>query len=229
MPPAFDPQHATDHLSAVDRRLAKLIERVGPFTLKPQRLHNPFQSLLRAIVYQQLSGKAAATIHERLSNIVSNERGPHPELIMAAPDAQLRGAGLSRNKLLAIRDLSTKTLDGTVPSLVAMRKMTDQEIVDRLVQVRGIGPWTVEMMLIFRLGRPDVLPAHDLGVRKGFMLTYGLKELPAPMELKQRGERWRPYRSVASWYMWRACEVYQKKEQPAVNPLVNGAKKTKRG
>ncbi len=206
---SYHPKQAIEALSQADRRLARLIERVGPYTLKPQRMHSPFQSLLRAIVYQQLSGRAAQTIFERLAALVSDDRGPHPEKILAAEDAVLRAAGLSRAKVLAVRDLAAKTLDGTVPSLPVLRKMTDEQIVERLVQVRGIGAWSVEMLLIFRLGRPDVLPVNDLGIRKGYMLTFGLDELPSPADIRRRGERWRPYRSVASWYLWRAVDLHK--------------------
>ncbi len=133
------------------------------------------------------------------------------------PEKKLRGAGLSQNKMLAVKDLAAKTLDGTVPPLAKLKKMPDEEILERLLQVRGIGPWTVEMLLIFRLGRPDVLPVSDYGVRKGFMLTYRKPDLPTPKELLAHGERWRPYRSIASWYMWRAVDLCRNRS-PTVRP-----------
>lgn len=207
MTAGFDSHAAVQMLGRQDRRLARLMERVGPFTLEPRKFDSPFQSLLRAIVYQQLSGKAAATIHGRVLALFDGRRGPRPEQILAVPDDLLRAAGLSRNKVAAVKDLAAKTADGTVPNLRTLRKLDDAEIIARLISVRGIGQWTVEMLLIFHLGRPDVLPTADLGVRKGFMLTYKKPELPTKVELTAHAERWRPYRSVASWYMWRATEL----------------------
>lgn len=206
-PLAFDPAAAVEHLSRSDRRLARLIARAGPFTLRPEKVQSPFQALLRAIIYQQLSGKAAATIFGRVAAQFPHRRGVQPEAIAAARDELLRQVGLSRAKVLAVKDLAAKTIDGTVPTFARLRKMDDDEIIARLIQVRGIGRWTVEMLLMFRLGRPDVLPVADLGVRRGFMLTYAKRELPAPADLTRHAERWRPYRSVASWYMWRAVDL----------------------
>ena len=197
---------AIDHLTNVDRRLARVIELAGPFTMRPQKLQSPFQALLRAIVYQQLSGKAAATILGRVAALFPNRGGVRPAPKLEAREDLLRQAGMSRAKVLAVKDLAAKTLDGTVPTLARLRNMADEEIIERLTSVRGIGPWTVEMLLIFRLGRPDVLPVADLGVRRGFMLTYAKREMPKPGDVLRFGERWRPYRSVASWYMWRAVE-----------------------
>lgn len=206
----FDPQTAVALLRREDRRLARVIDQVGPFTLQPQALQSPFQALLRAIVYQQLSGRAAATIYARLKEQFPGRHGLRPAALVGVSDETLRAVGLSRAKVAAVKDLAAKTLDGTVPPLVAMKRMDDFEILERLVSVRGIGPWTVEMLLIFRLGRPDVLPTSDLGVRRGFMLTYRHDELPKPTELVRHGERWRPYRSVASWYMWRAVDLHRR-------------------
>ena len=197
----FDPDEALRHLRAVDRRLAALIDRV-PFRLRTSEMQKPFEALAKSIVYQQLTGKAAATIWGRLIQAVR----PRPEDVLGAPDETLRAAGLSRGKTLAIKDLARKTLDGTVPTMRALRKLPDEVIVERLTAVRGIGPWTVEMLLIFRLGRPDVLPVTDYGVRKGFASLYGKRELPTPKALLAAGEKWRPYRSVASWYLWRQLE-----------------------
>jgi len=202
---AYDPQLAVAALRQADRRLGRLIDRAGPFTLQPKKMETPFLALLRAIVNQQLSGKAAATIHGRVLELLPAR--PTPEALLSLPDEQLRAAGMSRAKVASVKDLAAKTLDGTVPTLARLRRMSDEEIVSRLVQVRGIGVWSVEMLLIFRLGRPDVLPVTDLGVRKGYMLTFGAKEMPAAAELLRRGERWRPYRSVASWYLWRALDL----------------------
>ena len=196
------------------------MEQAGPFTLKIASSHSPFESLVQSIVYQQLHGKAAATIHARLiasfESIVGLGIHPDPQHLIDCPNEQLRAAGLSHNKALALRDLAAKTLDGTVPTLARIRRMSDEAIVEHLTQVRGIGRWTVEMMLMFRLGRPDVLPVSDYGVRKGFALTFlALKptkkvtpaDLPSPDVMERRAARWKPWRSVASWYLWRACDL----------------------
>jgi DNA-3-methyladenine glycosylase II len=213
--PRYDSALAVRQLSEADPVLGALIERAGPYTLRLKSQHSPFEALLESIVYQQLNGKAAAAILKRVITYFG-EFHPAPEHILAAPEDRLRACGLSANKLLALRDLAAKTLDGTVPTLTQIRRLSDAEIIERLTQVRGIGPWTVEMLLIFRLGRSDVLPVTDYGVRKGFALTF--KRLPKskpfdasmlakPAEMLRRGERWRPWRSVASWYMWRACDL----------------------
>jgi DNA-3-methyladenine glycosylase II len=218
MPKLLDPIEDTAALAKADKSLGKLIRRVGPCSLQPENLRSPFHALARAIIYQQLSGKAAATIFGRIEELFPRRRKLHPEDIVEIDDQRLRSAGASRNKVLALKDLAAKTLDGTVPSLARMQRMEDEEILSRLVAVRGIGPWTVEMLLIFRLGRADVFPVSDLGVRKGFMLTYRLEELPSPTEMIERGERWRPYRSIASWYLWRAVDLHlQDKKQPRVD------------
>lgn len=205
----YDPAEAVTALAAADETLGQLMERVGPFTLETRALLSPFQALLRSITYQQLSGKAAATIYGRALALFPGGGPPTPEQILAIEEDRLRGAGLSRAKVAAFKDLAAKTLDGIVPPLDALQEMKDAEIIERLTAVRGIGRWTVEMLLMFRLGRPDVLPVTDLGVRKGFMLTYDLDDLPKPKELRTYGECWRPYRSVASWYMWRAVDLAQ--------------------
>jgi 3-methyladenine DNA glycosylase/8-oxoguanine DNA glycosylase len=202
----YDPEEAVRHLSSVDPTLARLIEVAGPFRLEVRRMHNPFEALARNIVYQQLHGSAAAAIHARVLALFGGGRLT-PEDVLGASDESLRGAGLSAAKLAALRDLSARTLDGTVPTLARLRRMSDEEIVERLTRVRGIGRWTVEMLLIFRLGRADVLPLDDYAVRKGFALVYGEEEMPKPKELARYGERWRPFRTVASWYLWRAHEL----------------------
>jgi DNA-3-methyladenine glycosylase II len=202
----YDTSEAVEYLSSVDPTLARLIARAGPFKMQIRRLHNPFDELARNIVFQQLHGNAAAAIHGRVLALFGKKR-LRPQDMLEASEESLRGAGLSGAKLAALKDLAAKTLDGTVPTLARLRRMEDEEIIERLVAVRGIGRWTVEMLLMFRLGRPDVLPVGDFAVRKGFSLGYGLKELPKPKELVHYGERWRPYRSVASWYMWRVNEL----------------------
>jgi DNA-3-methyladenine glycosylase II len=210
----FDPAEALAHLRAADAKLGALIDRAGPFTLKLDPLPSPFASLLESILYQQLHAKAAASIHRRVREHFGGD--PAPQQLLDTSDEILRTAGVSANKARAMKDLAAHTLDGTVPTRAAIRKMTDAEIVERLTQVRGIGPWTVEMLLIFRLGRPDVLPSTDYGARKGFALTFqrlpktrplAAEDLPKPEILLKRGKRWAPFRSVASWYLWRACDL----------------------
>src|ERR1039458_934174 len=240
-PPRYDSAAALRELTAADPQLGRLIQRAGPFTLRVASAQSPFEALVESIVYQQLHGKAAATIHRRLLESFgptlappslaaaiplgapsltapSSRVGLHPtpQQILDCPNPQLRAAGLSANKALALRDLAAKTLDGTVPTLAQIRRMSDEAILSHLTQVRGIGVWTVHMMLIFRLGRPDVLPTSDYGVRKGFALTFGkLKptdkvtpmDLPTPAEMEKRAKKWTPWRSIASWYLWRACDL----------------------
>lgn len=203
----YDPEEAVARLCKADRVLARVIKKAGPFTHRPEKMQSPFQALLRAIVYQQLSGKAAATIFGRVEALAPGRGKITAEVILKLSETELRSAGLSRGKVLAVKDLAAKTLDGTVPTLARLKKMDDAEIVERLIAVRGIGPWSAEMLLIFRLGRPDVLPCSDFGVRKGFMVTYGTPEMPHPQHLLEHGERWRPFRSVASWYLWRAADL----------------------
>lgn len=232
----FELAAAMAHLSARDPRLAKLIEELAPFEPGIDHTQSPYEALLEAIVYQSISGKAAATILERVKALgganraaekdganrsnrartlagtkldrtsAGNGRVPTPEEVLKLTKRQLRKAGLSGAKILAMRDLAQKTLAGIVPTHEQALKLSDEELIERLDSVRGIGRWTVEMFLIFRLGRPDVLPIHDLGVQKGWSVAYGKKHMPRPKELLKFGERWRPYRTVASWYMWRAFE-----------------------
>jgi len=200
----FDHVAAHEFLCRSDKQLARVIAQVGEFQFKLDECESVYESLLEAIAYQSISGKAAATIFARIKALGSNGICPSPQEILTAPIRALRKAGLSKAKALAMKDLAQKTVEGVVPTLEAAQKLKDEELVERLISVRGIGAWTVEMFLIFRLGRPDVLPVHDYGVQKGYALTYGKKKIPKPRELAEFGERWRPYRTVASWYMWRA-------------------------
>lgn len=200
----YDPALALRHLRR-DPAMRAFVRHAGPFTLVPRRPAAPFPALMRAIVYQQLSGKAAATIHGRVLDLFPGRGHPPPAALLEIDESQLRAAGLSRNKVLAVRDLAARVEDGTVPSLRRLRGMDDEEIVARLTTVRGIGRWTVEMLLIFTLGRPDVLPLNDLGVLRGFARLYGGEANAA--RLAEQGEAWRPYRSVASWYLWRAADM----------------------
>jgi DNA-3-methyladenine glycosylase II len=203
----YDPDLACRHLSEVDAQLAALIARVGQFTMRPEPTQSLFSALMQSIVYQQLTGKAAATILGRVTRVCAPRKFPTPRELLAVPAERLREAGLSAAKTAALRDLAAKTLDGTVPPLARIRRMSDEEIIERLTEVRGIGRWTVEMLLLFRLGRPDVFPVTDLGVRKGFGMQFRRGRLPDAPVMLRRGERWRPYRSVASWYLWRGLEL----------------------
>jgi DNA-3-methyladenine glycosylase II len=212
-PVRYDVARALTELRAADAKLGALIDRVGPFGLRVKSTHSPFEALVEAIIYQQLHGNAAKAILGRMLALFGDIH-PQPEQILAVPDERLRAVGLSRSKLLSVRDLAAKTLDGTVPSLAAIRRLSDEEVIERLSEVRGIGTWTAEMLLIFRLGRPDVFPVTDYGIRKGFLLTFGKTRLDKPITadmlpktelMERRALRWKPWRSVASWYLWRAC------------------------
>jgi methylated-DNA-[protein]-cysteine S-methyltransferase len=203
----YDPRAALAHLRQADAPLARLIDAVGPFGLKLQNTPSVFGALAEAIVHQQLTGKAAATIYARVCALSPRaHEGPTAEKILRLSDEKLRGAGLSGSKASSLRDLARRAKAGEIPTLTEVQRMDDDAIVERLTEVRGIGRWTVQMLLMFRLGRGDVLPVDDYGVRKGFAVTFRKRALPTPRELEQRGARWKPYRSVASWYLWRAAD-----------------------
>jgi len=214
----FDVAAAIRSLSERDGTLGRLIAEAPPFDLALTSMRSPYEALLQAIAYQSISGKAAATIFARVTALGGNGRPPGPEQMLKVRTAALRKAGLSGAKVLAMKDLARKTLAGVVPTLAQARRLSDDELVERLVSVRGIGVWSVEMFLIFRLGRPDVLPVHDLGVRKGWSVAYGKPHMPTARELLAFGEQWRPYRTVASWYMWRAFERAGAKVTNAIRP-----------
>ncbi len=197
---------ALNHLRAADPQLAQLIDAVGPCKLAVEEAHSLYEALARAVIYQQLTGKAAATIAGRVAAL-GGGGFPTPAEVVALADEALRGAGLSRAKTAALKDLAQKTIEGVVPAMPALTALTDDEIVERLTIVRGIGRWTVEMLLIFRLGREDVLPVTDYGVRKGFQRAFRKRTLPNAKDIEKRARAWRPYRSVASWYLWRAAEM----------------------
>src|SRR5437667_9265282 len=201
---------AIDHVARTDPRFAALIGRSRRFDVIANELVRPFDALAESIAYQQLSGKAAATIWGRVRALYPKRKWLDPALVLKTPDETLRACGLSRSKTAALKDLAAKTIDGTVPSGRALLRLSDDEIIARLTQVRGIGRWTVEMLLLFDLGRPDVWPVDDYGVRKGFAKTFGRRKLPAPKQLMKIGEKWRPYRSVAAWYFWRALDQPEK-------------------
>jgi DNA-3-methyladenine glycosylase II len=215
---SFDLAAANKYLAERDDCLKRLIAETVPFQMDQDPLQSPYEALLEAIAYQSISGKAAATIYGRIKALSATGRAPTPQEILKLRKTVLRKAGLSGAKVLAMKDLAKKTIEGIVPTLEQAEKLSDEELVERLVSVRGIGAWTVEMFLIFRLGRPDVLPIHDLGVKKGWSVAYGKKHMPKPKELLAFGERWRPYRTVASWYMWRAFERAGHKATNKIRP-----------
>jgi 3-methyladenine DNA glycosylase/8-oxoguanine DNA glycosylase len=205
-PLPFDLSAAVAHLSRCDPCIARLVQETIPFDPNIDHTQSPYESLMESIAYQSISGKAAATIFARVKALSATGKIPTAQEMLKLKTPALRKAGLSGAKILAMKDLAQKTLDGIVPTHEEALKLSDHELVNRLISVRGIGAWTVEMFLIFRLGRPDVLPIHDLGVKKGWSVAYNKKHMPRPKQLLAFGERWRPYRTVASWYLWRAFE-----------------------
>lgn len=199
--------NAARHLARVDPVMRRLVRMHPPFEPTSWRARPPFESLARAIAHQQLHGTAAQTILGRFIRLFPGRRFPRPPDLAGVADGALREAGFSRAKVAALRDLAARSLDGTVPPTRVIQRLDDEEIIARLTAVRGVGLWTVEMLLIFQLRRPDVLPVDDFGVRNGFRLAYQLRELPKPRELLEHGERWRPHRSTAAWYLWRAADA----------------------
>ncbi len=198
---------AIEQLKKQDEQLATLIERVGPCLLRPKYGSSVFAALTEAIVYQQLHGKAAATIFGRFRALFASEEFPHPSAVLETSDDLLRGVGLSRSKILSIKDLARRIVAGDIPIMADLAKMSDQDIIKILSKVRGIGPWTAQMLLIFDLGRVDVLPDSDFGVRKGFALTFHKRNMPTPEALLKYSIRWKPYRSLAAWYLWQAVDL----------------------
>jgi 3-methyladenine DNA glycosylase/8-oxoguanine DNA glycosylase len=204
---------ALDHLRLKDKKLGKIITQVGPCKIarrgdkNASRPKSPFLSLAKSICYQQLHGKAAETIWQRTLALPKAPNKFSPEWVKKTSIEKLRTAGLSNAKAIAMKDLAEKTLDKTIPTWKGLEKLSDGEIIERLTQVKGIGQWTVEMLLIFSMGRPDVLPVNDYGVRNGFSKVYTKGVFPTPKELAKFGERWQPYRSFAAWYLWRATEL----------------------
>ncbi|MFN2622130.1 MAG: DNA-3-methyladenine glycosylase [Chthoniobacterales bacterium] len=201
---------AIDHLARSDPRFAALISRSRRFDVAANELVRPFDALAESIAYQQLNGKAAATIWGRVRALYGKRKWLDPAAVLSTPDEKLRACGLSRSKTIALKDLAAKTLDGTVPNRRQLVRMSDEEIIERCTKVRGIGRWTVEMLLLFELGRLDVWPVADYGVQKGFAKTFGRRKLPTPKQFQKIGEKWRPYRSIAAWYFWRALDAPMK-------------------
>lgn len=202
----YDPEAAVAHLRGADAVLARVIDGVGPLTLEPR--DGAFRMLSRAIFFQQLAGPAARAILGRvLATLGADEDNWYePTALLAASDEQLRAAGLSRQKMVYLRDLADKFASGELSEGV-LHEFDDEEVIKRVSAVKGIGRWTGEMFLIFSLGRPDVLPVDDLGVRRGMQIAYGLPDLPKPDEMRTIAEPWRPYRSAGTWYMWRSLGV----------------------
>jgi DNA-3-methyladenine glycosylase II len=193
------------HLTKVCRRFARVVPKHDPYPTKFEKTKDPFRALVRSVVYQQLSGKAAATIHGRVLALFPDKDHPDPEDLLAASPEVLRGAGLSRQKIAALKDVAQKRIEGIIPPARALVRLPDDEIIERLTTARGVGRWTVEMYLMFTLGRPDVLPIDDLGVRKGAEKLY--KRSFTPKELGAFGERWAPWRSAAAWHLWRFIDT----------------------
>ena len=215
-----------DQLAAFRRRLAKvdpvlagLIRAAGTFTHVPNAEHTPFHALARAIAHQQLNGTAAESIFGRFVGLYALDGKAaallEAELVLETPDEKLRAVGLSFAKIASIKDLAAKTIAGIVPPYELLHTLENEEIIERITQVRGIGRWTVEMLLMFRLGRPDILPVDDFGVRNGFRLAYGLRGMPTTRALAEFGERWAPFRSVAAWYLWLAVDLHRAGKLPA--------------
>lgn len=202
---------ALKHLAASDPVIRRLIREFGPRRLKPETRRSPFQSLVQAVAYQQLHSAAAGSILRRFIKLFPGRRFPRPEDLASVTNGQLRACGFSAAKVTSIRDIAEKTLAGVVPTSRQIVRLSDDEIIRRLTEVRGVGRWTVEMLLIFQLGRPDVLPADDFGVRTGFRYAYRKRALPTVKELLAFGERWRPHRTTASWYLWQAANSMKKK------------------
>ena len=206
-------EEALRHLRR-DRKFAALIRRVGPPRLGIQRGRSPYEALMRAIAHQQLHGRAALAILARFEALYPADGFPAPELVLASPEIELRACGLSGSKIAAMRAICAAALDGTVPTRRGSARLSDEELIERLTSIRGVGRWTVEMLLIFTLGRPDVLPVDDFGVRDGYRLLHGLDVQPKPKALAEIGLAWAPFRSTAAWYLWRASDEGKRAKQP---------------
>jgi DNA-3-methyladenine glycosylase II len=202
------------HFLRGDAVMARLVEHAGPYAIELRVGGTPFHALTRAIAGQQLSGAVAKTILGRFVALCGTGEYPTPQQLLDTPDASLRGVGFSYAKIAALKDLAAKTLSGVVPTAAEFASLDDEQIIERLVQVRGIGRWSAQMLLMFHLGREDVLPIDDFGVRNGFRLAYGLKGLPQTKALLAWGERWKPHRSAAAWYLWRAVDLHREARLP---------------
>lgn len=214
---------AEQNLARLCKRFAAVVPKHEPYPTKFERASDPYRALVRAVTFQQLSGKAASTIHGRLLALYDGKDHPDPADILATDDVKLRGVGLSRQKIAAIRDISQKRIEGIIPEAKALHKLSDDEIIERLTAARGVGRWTVEMYLMFTLGRPDILPVDDLGVRKGAEKLY--RRSFTPKELAAYGERWAPHRSVAAWHLWRIADTLTPERSPVKKAKAKAAKK----
>jgi DNA-3-methyladenine glycosylase II len=212
--PRYDVEKGVAHLKASHPRMSAIIDRIGPCGIQTHTLP-PFEALTQSIVYQQLNGRAAATILGRVLAIYAPKKHPTPEDLLATDDARLRAAGLSRAKTLAVKSLAQHALDGTVPSRAAAVRLSNEELIERLTKVHGIGRWTVEMFLIFGLERPDVWPVLDFGVRKGLGRAFGKRQMPTAKQALPYARKFTPYSSIAAWYFWRACELPDERPKPA--------------
>jgi DNA-3-methyladenine glycosylase II len=197
-----------------DKAFAALIRRVGPPRIGIQRGRRPYEALMRAIAHQQLHGRAALAILARFEALYPADSFPAPELVLASSEAELRACGFSGAKIAAMRAICAAALGGTVPTRRGSARLSDEALIERLTSIRGVGRWTVEMLLIFTLGRPDVLPVDDFGVRDGYRVLYGLDEAPKPKALAEIGQAWSPHRSIAAWYLWRASDEGKRAKQP---------------
>ena len=198
-------QSILDSFTLIDPIMSKLIKHIGPINLKPRRLP-PFQSIIHAIIHQQLSGNVAKAIYNRFIKLSGNGKFPTPEEIIKMDSNTIRGVGLSRAKTIYVKSVAEMALNGSIPSLKECDKLSNKELKDKLMEIKGVGPWTVEMLLIFNLGRQHVLPIHDLGVRKGFQLAYKKRKLPTPAQLERFGRKWKPHRTIATLYLWGAAD-----------------------
>ena len=203
---------ALKHLAEVDPLMGELIREIGPCRLAPERRRQPFHSLVQAVAHQQLHGTAANNILGRFQKLFPGRKFPRAEDLATVTDEQMRACGFSFAKIRAIRDIAEKTLSGVVPTSREIVKLTDEEIIERLTAVRGVGRWTVEMLLIFQLGRENVLPVDDFGVRSGFQHAYKKRSMPKPKALRKFGKRWHPHATTAAWYLWRAADAAKKKK-----------------
>jgi DNA-3-methyladenine glycosylase II len=204
---------ALRYLRRCDPVMAQLIRRAGPYSVKPERGVGAYEALLQAVAHQQLTGKAAKTILGRFYALYGADCCPEPARLAETPDEALRGCGFSRAKAASLKDIAARTLDGTIPPRRALARMKNESIIERLIEARGVGRWTVEMFLMFTLGRPDVLPVDDYGIRLGYKVAYGKRTLPKPKSLAKYGERWAPYRTTASWYLWRAVDLHREQSR----------------
>jgi DNA-3-methyladenine glycosylase II len=206
---------ALRHLRRVDPVMAQLIRRAGPYAVGPKRGVGPYEALVQAVAHQQLTGKAAQTILGRFYALYGGDCCPEPARLFETSEERLRGCGFSRAKAASLKDIAARTLDGTIPPRRSLSRMKNEAIIERLVEARGVGRWTVEMFLMFTLGRPDVLPVDDYGIRLGYKIAYGKRTLPKQKALARLGEMWAPYRTTASWYLWRAVDMHRAKRGQA--------------